>query len=251
VRQALDKVVVSHQLNRKVYGPLHDATSYGWHMAEKAFVIRKKVCDLKETEIDRIIDNRGEFSLQGRIRAWVAESGLKRLSTEPFFFVNRHGEKVEVRRVRIKAYKQEQRTYFEVRVHKGGRIEYSPFNSNHHVVVYENKVTGERTAEVVTMAEAAWRGSQGETVYQPQPHVGWRVVMVLHTGDVVRWEDDELFLVKTFFLQNPIVIRLQKVTYAKPTLVPAYDKQIVSFDGLKRLTERVRVDRLGRVWPDP
>lgn len=247
VRQALDKVVVSHQINRKVTGPLHEETAYGRHKQDGSFMVRKSVNSLTANEVERIIDP----TLRKRVRAWIEEVGPKRQATEAFFFVNRHGEKVEVRRVRIRARAADPSKMFAIRDKSGQPYKYHPYGSNHHAVIYEHKVTGERSAEVVTMAEAARRGAQGESVYQPRPPVGWRTVMVLHNGDVVRWEDDELYRVTTIAAGEPLIMRLQFITYAKPTLLQQYDKQVTNSRGLRQISARVRVDMLGRVWPDP
>jgi CRISPR-associated endonuclease Csn1 len=244
VRQALDKVVVSHQLNRKVYGALHEETAYGRRAADGSFVVRKPVQSITGAEIERVIDP----TLRERIRAWVEEVGPKRQASEPFYFVNRHGEKVEVRRVRVRARAADPSKMFAVRDDAGRPVKYHPYGSNHHVVIYEHRVTGERNAEVITMVEAARRGAQRENVYQPRPPVGWRTLMVLHKGDAVTIaESDSVYIVRSFNVENPLDMFVREHL----TGDESRDIRIRGKSGLARLAKRVQVDRVGRVWADP
>ena len=69
VKQAVQRINVSHRVERKVRGALHEETRYGPTKKEGKWVVRKKLVDLSLTEIERIRDETvRSFSATGRLR---------------------------------------------------------------------------------------------------------------------------------------------------------------------------------------
>ncbi|MEX2243805.1 MAG: type II CRISPR RNA-guided endonuclease Cas9 [Fimbriimonadaceae bacterium] len=236
-------VVVSHQINRRISGALHQETAYGWSETAKKFVVRKPISGLKPAEIERIRDAR----IQGLVQQRYDEKGEAGLR-EPFFITNKHGQEKPVRSVRTYSYYVDPTKHAGVVDELGRTYKYYLLGSNHHAVVFRDKDTGKSDAQVVSTLDVARRASKGLPVRQGADSKDF--VFFLHAGDTVLIDGDHRpHVVKMLSQAKPLIMKLQPCNMADEESSMVI-KGVSGAKGLDRVVAKVRVDRLGRVWPD-
>lgn len=190
----LEQMLVSHQPNRKVWGPLMEETAYG-KVGPGLYVVRKPVVGLSEKAIERVRDP--------GLRRRLAEIGPSALSAAdsraPLTFKNRHGKEVVVRTVRLLVNERD-----ESMADIGTR--HHPKGSNHHVAVYQN-ADGERRYVVVSMFEAASWVKTGKPLYKPRydKDPNFEFFTAWHGGDIVEVDgrDERFYRVVKFSALDP------------------------------------------------
>lgn len=190
-----------------IRGPLHDETNYGkiTHPAgkEEVAVVRKFVKELKEKDLEKIIDP----IVRKCVTEWMRTPEAHR-SLHPIM-ASKDGLNIPIKKVRIEA-----RIKPETLWNAGGRW-VNPGN-NLYFVVYEGMVTkvkkGEtlteriRSLKIISLMEAAERKQKGESLFPPQNEEGFPVKYILkknnlvvllkegETAESVNWNDpEELF----------------------------------------------------------
>lgn len=213
VRRAVERIVVSHRVRRKITGALHEETRYGKdaRLPEHDYVYRKPLTQLSLNEVTKIRDERirelviarlaehgivvGRAAIDGedadgddessgkagKIKAEVWKKPLVLLAKK----TNRRKENsAVVRSVRITKRDQTMKPC------NNGAGFIKPGNT-HHVLLYEfTNETGqiERDAHFVTMLVAAKRAVRGEPVVQMAvpDHPQATVIMSLSIGEMVQ-----------------------------------------------------------------
>ncbi|MBL3591961.1 MAG: type II CRISPR RNA-guided endonuclease Cas9 [Synergistaceae bacterium] len=164
LKEKIGAIRVSHRTEHKVNAALHEDSHYGILRGrkEKGFCIRRKLSALKASEVDQIVDGR----IAGIIRDRLLSLGKKEPSKafvegnpeEYPFFISKKGEKIWIRKVRIRVALKAQK------IGQGRRERFVAPRSNHH-------------AEI---AEVADKKGQGKTRWQ------CRVVSTLEAMDRIR-----------------------------------------------------------------
>jgi len=201
VVEKIKAVNVSHRVERKVRGALHEETLYGPTKKENEWVSRKPVEGLKANEIERIRDKTIRKIVIKRLQEAGVEFGrgkkpnAKQMQTALTDLRMKSG--VPIKKVRITKIDQ---TIQPIREGKPGETYVKP-GSTHHLCIFEweenDKV--KKDAVFVTMLEAMNRLKKGETVIQrvhpTRPEA--RFIMSLSSREMVEgnWGGEKRLLV--------------------------------------------------------
>lgn len=189
IRRAVERIIVSHAPTRRVRGPLHEETAYGY-VEPNRYVYRKPLAQLSPNEIEKIRDQRVRELVKARLDekcpGWREKTTIpKEAFAEPLCLPNRHGDPVPVRKVRLCVSLS---NMIGLPKHQPQRF-YKP-GENHHLEIFEYETpTGlRRDVFVVTLFEAAQRLRRGEPVVSRQhpSRADARFVMSLCKNDMVR-----------------------------------------------------------------
>lgn len=227
-KKEAEKILVSHKQNRKVLtqvrkkitkngktftsvgnavrGQLHKENVYGQRQAPfettKGYHIRKKVVDLKDNQLDKIVDleirkiiknaRKQEAIIKKQIVS--LEQQIKKVRTDEeeielknqvqalkndiyllYTLKNKNGEPVPIKKVRIREKMTNAEKLKEINQYVNPR-------NNHHVLVYTN-VNGELDKDVVSFWKAVERMKQGIDVVQ-LPTDGFEIVETFQENDM-------------------------------------------------------------------
>jgi CRISPR-associated endonuclease Csn1 len=247
--QAINNVNVSHRVERKVAGKLHEETLYGPTPVPGEWVVRKPVVNLSPNEIDRIRDegikkivvtalkeNGVEFGRGKKPDAKKMKEALSRLQMP---------SGVPIKKVRLT--KPEQ-TIQPIRVGTTDQAFVKP-GSTHHLCIFEWQEGGKpkRGAVFVTMLEAMGRLKRGEPVirrtHPERPEA--RFILSLSSRELVlaTWNGDEKLAVFTTAASTSGQMWFVEHTDArKSSDCKKYTSMISTLD-----CRKVTVDPLGRV----
>ncbi len=191
VQGTVDEIVVSHRVNRKVNGRLHEDTNYTAPRQDengKPYVVVRKVLDsnFKASDIENIVDPR----VRDIIREHFEREGsdAKRAFEDPTNYPRLHEDGPPIHRVRIK----KKEPVFSVG--KPGRERYVATDTNHHVEIIETtdkKGNPKWEGVVVSRFEAVQRAKRKQPVIQTDHGPGKKFVFSLSGGECVELQDDE------------------------------------------------------------
>lgn len=227
-KKETEKLLVSHKQNRKVLtevrkkitkngktftsvgnavrGQLHKENVYGRRQApfetKKGFHIRKKVVDLKDNQLDKIVDleirkiiinaRKEEVILKKQIDALEKQKKKVRTDEEEaglstqiialkkqiemlYTLKNKNGEPVPIKKVRIR---EEMSNAQSLK----GELHWVNPRNNHHVLIYV-KDNGELSKDVVSFWSAVKRLKQGEELIQ-LPKDGIEIIETFEENDM-------------------------------------------------------------------
>lgn len=207
--KAIDAVVVSHRVRKKVSGPLHKETTYGDTGQDidtktgtyRQFVTRKKLEALTKDEIWPKDERDGIRDPQVRkiVQEWVtARGGDPKKAFPPYPRLGTDGP--EILKVRLLT---KQQLTLMAPVGTG----YADLGSNHHVAIYRSP-GGKAVFEVVSLFEASRRLARREPVVRHDRDDGAVFVMSLAPGDAIvftRDGKDELRIVQGVWASGIVV----------------------------------------------
>jgi len=201
VVEAINKVNVSHRVERKVAGKLHEETLYGPTPVAGEWVLRKPVISLSANEIERIRDATIRSIVVSELKKNGIDIGrgkkpdVKNMKAALANLKMPSG--VPIRKVRLT---KPELTIQPVRAGKPDKAFVKP-GSMHHLCIFEFQSNGKskREAVFVTMLEAMNRLKRGESVIQrthPE-HPEARFVMSLASREMVlgNWNGAEKLVV--------------------------------------------------------
>jgi CRISPR-associated endonuclease Csn1 len=246
VRHALDSVVVSHRVDRRLAGALHEETGYSRPLKSAGGVehrVRKPVSTVVGKALDGIADP--------RIRAVVAGAGGAPASP----IARRDGDVEErVRRVRLPA----ARTAVELQTANARR--WVSLHANHHMAVY-SVTSGSKVSwkgEIVTRLEAHRRKRAKEPiirrVIKREGKDDVRLVFSLRRGDCIAIKDeedkDQLFVVTGFHSEKGAEVRRHNDARASRELRAAGPGEGRMFVSARQLmkggAQKLNIDALGQ-----
>lgn len=276
-KAAVEAILVSHRVQAKLSGPLHEETRLGDTGMREAsgsaiYVKRKAVADLSASEI-----------LGGR-DAWIADEGVRRAILDhlvanglvlerrergaaPDATAGRRLKALLAQEVRLKLTEATRKRWAEqgitaergpvirrvrlhirrkegvMRVHamKNIHAELGP-GSNDHIAIYREGETVRHL--VVTKREALVRVQRGQPAVMPEHPEGGRLVMALRPGEVLRRETEdgeEFALIRFAYGAGPV--------FFKPLSMAGAPKPQVSKVPATWLREgwcKIAVDPIGR-----
>ncbi|MBL7219995.1 MAG: type II CRISPR RNA-guided endonuclease Cas9 [Phycisphaerae bacterium] len=261
VKNALEPIRISHQVQRGVRGSLHDDTLYGQarddrgNIIDGRFVVRKPLADLTANEIAKILDK----TIRNIVIAKLAENGIEagrgkkpdaRVMKETLSNVTMPSG-VPINKVRV--YKEDL-TIEPIRIGKPGMAWVKPGNTHHHCIFEWTGKKGKikRGKISITMLEATRRRKVGEPIIQriaPTDHpdipADARFVMSLAHNEMVlaNVEGQEKLLV---FVTSPATT--QQLFFVEHTDARrSGDKKKISFTPNTLNASKVTVDPIGRI----
>ncbi|MBN1546341.1 MAG: type II CRISPR RNA-guided endonuclease Cas9 [Syntrophaceae bacterium] len=186
-------VNVSHRVERKVRGALHDETLYGSTLKEGEWVFRKPLVDLSSTEIERIRDDTIRELVMNTLRTHgIAFGRSKKIDNKKMKELLSNltmSSGVPIRRVRII---KTESTIRRLRKEESINQAYVKPGSLHHLCIFEWEENGrtKRDAVFVTMMEAMerlkYRQPLIQRTYSHKPDA--RFVMSLSIGEMIMGE---------------------------------------------------------------
>jgi CRISPR-associated endonuclease Csn1 len=250
VDAAMNRINVSFRPNRKLAGPLHNATGLGpvkgqenryAHRVPLGSLTVAMISQIRDPAIRNIVEARCrkcgvDLEGTGKIGKALVEPPLQMPSGIP------------IKRVRIIS---TENTAIPVRKINGKVVKAVLPDENHHLEV-RAKPDGRWTSRCVSRFEANQRILKGHPAVDCHPPDGLRFIMSLCINDLVQLTDDKTGEVTLFRVQkvsaggHPLVLRLHTASRIK-------DKDTVVDKGWKTLQamhlEKVQVDPIGRVNP--
>ncbi len=184
--RAVEKIIVSHRVRKKVSGPLHEETVYGRSSKEemrgnvtyRKYVTRKPVEKLTLKEISSIIDE----SVRSLIKDHIDKNGGKlEKAFPPYPRLGLGG--AEIRKVRV--YKDRQ-PLLMVPTSTG----YVAKGNNHHIAIYRQP-DGSIDADVVSLFVAMQRLRKRESLVKCKRQDGAKFIMSISLGDTIYIPDGE------------------------------------------------------------
>ena len=202
LRQRLEKVIVSHRVERKVQGPLHEETFYGLirspETGEIRPVVRKRIDTLTLNEVKNIVDP----NIRQIVLERCGEKDPKTVFKDPqqIPWLDFGSKRVRLRRVRIYVNQEP----IEIGQNPPRRCF---TGSNHHLEIFDCR--GQWRCEVVSRWEAMRRLRAGEPVVRRQDAHGCPLVFSLARGDTVelKWKSGTLIAVVQKFSERDYTFR--------------------------------------------
>ena len=195
VRQAVEGMVVSHRISRKVNGPLHEETNYGPSRERDAqgkpvfFSVRKPLDGLTASDLENIADERVREIVKAKVDALGGDPKKAFASAENHPCIQtKHGRRIPIHAVRIR------KSEAMIGVGQGPRQRYVASGSNHHVEIFEVKDKNGRTrwmGRVVSRYEAMGRQATRRPVVDRTPPEGGRFIFSLTSGEIVQLAGDQ------------------------------------------------------------
>ncbi len=195
VKQTVDRMLVSHEPNRKVTGALTEETVYGLDLKRMERTFRKPISNLT----DKMLGQVRSPELRRRIEAAIKQAGdIKKAFPDGKLTYNLpNGKQVVVKTVvcaesvrgKVQAASGGSVTwpgYAPFRNREGNVIGWRATGGNHHLAIYE-KANGERWAEAISYYEATERRRRGEPIYQDAANRD-KLAIALHKDDMVEYE---------------------------------------------------------------
>lgn len=262
LREKISKVCVSHRVQRKVSGQLHEETSYGPtgrkdEKGQDVFVYRKGLEDLTAPMVEKIVDPVVKKIIKERLR----EKGIdpksgdrkipKEVWTEPLSMkTTKSDKKIQIKKVRIR---DPFNNMIPINDETGKPYRYVSPGSNHHIEIFEytdKKGNKKRDCKVITMFEAVQRSQKGGPVVKKDYGDSKKFVCSLARN--------EMFMLKLND-ETGILHRVQKIIQdGRIILRPhTYGGKLSDSDQTPFVQRRnfntiegykVAVDPIGRVW---
>ncbi len=197
VREIIENIVVSHRVDCRLNGALHEETNYGVSTLDtgtKFTRIRKPIDALSTSEINRILDPRIKKIVIDTLDGKSAKTVFKDRANHPKL-ITKNGDKIPIHRVTV-----EPKVKTTVPVGSKGAPRHIAPGSNHHMAVVA--VLNDKGEEikweghVVTRLEAIQRKSRGEPIIQKEwedTEKGQKRVFKfsLRSGDTIEIKRDE------------------------------------------------------------
>ncbi|MCF7802074.1 MAG: type II CRISPR RNA-guided endonuclease Cas9 [Candidatus Marinimicrobia bacterium] len=200
-QSAIQEILVSHRVNNRPRGQLHEDTFYGLielSDGERTYVVRKNLPDLTGKQTRNIVDPVVRDQVIRRLidMGWDGKNNAlpKEAFNEPLYIPN---GKREIKKVRIKIPTSNMLALDE------DKKRYVEYGKNHHMEIFEDQ-KGKRHFRVISLFEAAQRYKTGLPVINvtpPQPN--WRFLMSLARNEMVLTDSDKTASIGAVELNQP------------------------------------------------
>lgn len=249
--KCLTGMVVSHKVQRKVKGPLHEETLYGYtgevnKKGDALITIRKKLAELSAKDLDNIRDPHIREQAKAHLAASKNVADAFKNPDNPFVQLHPDGHAVPVHKVRlIKPLKTET-------IASGKRQRHVKTGSNHHIAIIEYEQQGKTKwrGEVVSTLEAMRRLKANGSVVQEPGNPDERLIMVLHNNDMITLTHEgerKIYLVQKMRQNGQLYFRLHNDAKDRKDLSLTVNKLPGSLQ--KTHPEKLEVSMLGRLQP--
>ena len=239
---------VSHRVERKVRGALHDETLYGPTPDPDVWVLRKPVNELSASEVERIRDPAIRRIVIETLQAAGIEVGrgkkpnAKQMQSALANLTMPSG--VPIKRVRLT---KPEKTIAPLRSIDSENQAYVKPGSTHHLCIFEYEEKGKfkREAVFVTMLEATQRIKEGldiiSRVHPTRPDA--RFIMSLSSRELVLADINGTQHLLVYVTAVPGQIRLVNHTDARPSK----NRKLFRMSPNQFNAQKITVDPLGRI----
>lgn len=205
VRTATDRVVVSHRVNHRVRGRLHEDTNYSKpHTDERGREVRhhrKPVTMLSAKEVLSIVDPIDRRAVQQKLAE--VDGDVKKLENNWPTKPRKDGSLQPIKRVRY------QKAVSVVSLGRKGHERHVAPGNNHHAVIVARKDAKGRVKwedHPVTLLEAVQRKKRGEPIVKREWGRDGAFIMWFCPGDSLQMDDEagnvQVFVVKSVSKNN-------------------------------------------------
>jgi CRISPR-associated endonuclease Csn1 len=250
-KAAVEAIVVSHRVQAKLTGPLHEETAHGWiqdpqNHGKQTFVKREDIKELTKDDVQRIVDPVVKKVIENALGGEKDKKKRKEILAKEIRLPRRNGALGPViRRVRIRS-KDQDRDVFD-QVHPDPkRKQFKTGQALHHIAIIEK---GKKTDYRVGLKrDCLMRAKSGKPIAPENEDKNAKTLFILCRNDAIRKTypngDHEIRIVKDFY-RNGQIFTEPHYYGAKPTrkgsMMPARL--------IKNGWEKVVVDPIGRVMP--
>jgi len=192
IEDHLRRMVISHSVNHKISGALHEETAYGMTSLPAAKGRRMLVVRKRLSAFDKMkqIEDVRDAGVRGLILARLEECGgdFKRAFNDPERPLLHKDGRTPIQSVRVLVPMRE-RGLMGIPDEGGQPYKFFALGSNHHVEIIENIRTGRREGRFVSTLEAARRARIAKEPVVKRDHgPEWRFIAALHINDMVEIE---------------------------------------------------------------
>ena len=182
VREAIDRIVVSHRVSKKVSGALHEETIYSSAKADGSVRVRKPLAALTKNEVEDIADEGVRALVLSKLGGGDPKKVFASEENLPYFKPS-EGRRIPIKRVRIK------KVVPTFPLGNGRTARHVATESNHHIEIFAELDQQGKEVEwdgiVVPMHEACRRLRAGEPIVKRDPGPGRLFKFSLGQGEVV------------------------------------------------------------------
>jgi len=190
---AIDAIVVSHRVSRKVNGPLHEETNYSPPRVDekgKTYVhVRKPIEGLSPGEVEAIVDDTVRKAVKEKLAELAGPPAKAFANRENHPYIEtRRGRPIPIHRVRIR------KVLSPFPVGKDERERHVTSASNHHMEIIEvTDKKGNLTWDycIVTQYQAMRRLRKGQGIVQRDHGAGKQFVFSLAPREVIELDNEQ------------------------------------------------------------
>ena len=270
VARAVDRIVVSHRVDRKTSGALHDLTNYGAKESDGCRAHRKPLTEFSAKDVDSIVDPVIRALVQAKwkeIGADVKKENAKKFETNPPYLPTRDGRRVPIRKARY----WKRNTTRDVGAAQRTKRYVETANNSHmevYAVLDKNNAPIEWRVEVVSMFDAYERKRRQDPVTRRDFGEGTHFLFTLALNEAIVFGGDKIEafrkdkepLNEAIRASGEKIYILRVIPQSKQIKFREHTdgrKEIKSWAGLtKKDTQfksaglrKLRIDVLGRVYP--
>jgi len=225
VEMSINNITVSHRVDRKISGALHEETYYGPTL-EKAskkkemMVVRKPVHQLSKKELGLIRDDTIREIVNDEIKKRIEEGksqdiAVKSFESEPPYIVSSKA-KVPIKKVRLLMEKEPDKMHAFEDNEEDEITRYALYGNNHHIAIYktvDEKGDSKQVGIVVPTMEAARRVKDAEPIVMRDYRPDYEFLYSLSNNDIIiNQEDGEIYRVQKISSDGQITFRKNEVS---------------------------------------
>jgi CRISPR-associated endonuclease Csn1 len=215
LKQHLAAVIISHSVQRKLSGALHEETGVGF--IEGIGNVERKPLNGAFKQVDKIYDDTVRDIVKTHLNKF---NGNPKLAFAEGVTVLHRDGKTPIRRVRILQSKatlaSNERSKFGVRDKEGEVFKWLAYGNYHHVEIFRNRSNGKYSSRYITTMEAHHRvkgiGMDKQAAINSVMGSGFDFVMALHINDLVSVKKGarrEFYRIQVLEGPGKLVLRLQ------------------------------------------
>lgn len=256
VERSINNITVSHRVNRKVSGALHEESFYGPTDEEAPgkkvmMVIRKPVNALSKKELNLIRDEGIKRIINEEVEQRMNEGksladAINSFEANPPYIISPKA-KVPIRKVRLLMNKVPSiMNGFEDK--EGKVFKHALYGNNHHIAIYkttDKKGESKQVGIVVPMIEVARRVKDGEPMVDTTYRPDHEFMYSLSINDmIINHEDEEIYRVQ--FIES-----IGKITFRKSeiSLKKASDPGVLRKMPSTLKASKIKISPIGEIFP--
>lgn len=256
VESSINNITVSHRVNRKVSGALHEETYYGptdepAPKSKEMMVVRKPVHQLSKRDLTLIRDETIRKIVNDEVHKRMDEgqsqaNAIASLEADPPYIVSPKA-KVPIKKVRLLMEKEpEIMHHFE---DDDGKIyRHALYGNNHHIAIYEtmnNNGEKKQIGEIVPMMEAARRVKDGDPIVMKDYRPDHSFLFSLSKNDmIINHEDEEIYRLQALESIGKMIFRKHTVAGKK-----ASDPGVLRRMASTLKATKIKLSPIGEIFP--